>query len=89
MLPIFYMMGLRGVVKIVYDEAIHSMNIKIPSVFIKIVETIKAQITPLEEINPADDKDTILTEADAPYDSLLYFLWACQKFQAKVVSLPM
>ena len=70
-------------------EAIQSTNMKVTSVFIKIVEAIKAQITPPAEGVPVDDEDTILTNIAAPFDALLYFLWACHKFPTEIASPPM
>jgi len=35
LLPTFYIMGIQGVLKIVYDEVIHSMNIPCSKVIIK------------------------------------------------------
>ena len=62
---------------------------KITSIFTKVVETIKALITPPAEESTAEDEDTILTKISAPNDSLLYFLWACHKFLTEVASPPM
>ena len=61
---------------------------KAPNLFIKIVEMIKAQINPETAGGQSVDVDTILTDAAEPYDSLLYFLWACNKFPTEVASPP-
>ena len=53
------------------------------------MEAIEAQITPPAEGVPVDDEDTILTNIAAPFDALLYFLWACHKFPTEIASPPM
>ena len=57
-----------------FAEAIQSMNMKVSSVFTKIVEAIKAHIIPPAAGVPAEDEDTILSNITALYDNLLYFL---------------
>ena len=69
--------------------AIQSTDMKVTSVFTTIIETIKAQIVPPADGVPVEDEDTILSNIAAPYDNLLYFLWACHKFPEEVISPPM
>ena len=61
---------------------------KTNDVFLKIVEMIKIDITPLVKGDTTEDEDTILTRVATPYDNLLYFLWASNKFLGEVNSPP-
>ena len=70
-------------------EAIQTTDMKINSIFTKFVKTIKDLTTPPAEGSVAEDEDAILTRLSDPYDSLLYFMWACHKLPAEVASLPM
>ena len=69
-------------------EAIQTTDMKITVVFVKVVETIKAYITPPAEGSAVEDEDAIFTRVLVPYDSLLYFLWVCHKLPAELASPP-
>ena len=50
-----------------------------PAILIEIVELITGMITPPENGAAAPPEEAALTAAAAPYENVLYFLWACHK----------
>ena len=70
-------------------KAVASIGMKITSVFLKVIEIIKASITPPAEGTVKETEDRILTRISEHYDHLLYFLWASHKFPNDVKSPPM
>ena len=69
-------------------ESVNEMDMKITSVFIKIVQKIKASIIPIAEGAAEETEEDILTRISAPYDNPLYFLWPSHKFPGDAILQP-